>query len=119
MLDLHNSGQDEIVIDILALLSHALPVNYGTGVFRMLYYADEIISCLYNQSGPDPMAWLIAFHQKSRQILVTKQVESIERLFVRHNKQYLCFGTHSEVGADGHNRWVIHGFNFESCRWFP
>lgn len=33
------------------------------------------------------------------------------RLFVRHTAQYVCFGTHTGTGSDGHRKWIIHTCN--------
>jgi hypothetical protein len=121
VLDLHNSDQHETVISIPGLLTHALAEieDNKTGIFQILYYADNIISCLYKSSAPDPAAWLIAFNKKTRRILVTEDLASVDKIFVRHNNRYLYYGTHSEIGTDGYKKWVIHGFEFESCKWFP
>jgi hypothetical protein len=121
VLDLHNSGQEETVISIPALLTKALSEieDNSRGVFQILYYSDNIISCLYKSSGPDSSAWLIAFSIKTKRILATKGLASTDKIFVRHNKRYLYYGTHSEIGTDGYKKWVIHGFDFKNRKWYP
>ncbi|KAN0112859.1 hypothetical protein V8E51_005810 [Hyaloscypha variabilis] len=120
LLDLHHSAQDELVISIPGLLTQALSEidDHSRGVFQVLYYSDRIVSCLYKSSGPDPTAWLIAFHLKTRGILIAHELESIDKIFVRHNKQYLYYGTHSEIGTDGNRKWVIQGYDFKARKWF-
>ena len=120
LLDLHHSGQNELVISIPGLLTQALSEigEHSRGVFQVLYYSDKILSCLYKSSGPDPTAWLIAFHLRTRGILISHELESIDKIFVRHNKQYLYYGTHSEIGTDGNRKWVIHGYEFRTRKWF-
>jgi len=120
LLDLHRSGENELVISIPGLLTQALSeiADHSRGVFQVLYYSDKILSCLYKSSGPDSTAWLIALHLRTRGILVAHELESTDKIFVRHNKQYLYYGTHSEIGTDGNRKWVIHGFEFRTRKWF-
>lgn len=120
LLDLHGSAKDELVISIPGLLTHALSEigDHSRGKFQVLYYSDRILSCLYKSSGPDSTAWLIAFHLKTRGILLVHELESIDKIFVRHNKQYLYYGTHSEIGTDGNRKWVIHGCELRTRKWF-
>ena len=121
VLDLHRSGRLEIVISIPRLLTQALSTDLGEngrGFFQILYYSNNIISCLYTSTGPDVTAWLIAFNIKCRAILVVEELDFTDKIFVRHNGQFLYYGTHSEVGTDGYKKWVIHGYEFKSHRWF-
>ena len=120
LLDLHHSGQNELVISIPGLLTQALSEigDNSKGVFQVLYYSDKILSCLYKSSGPDSTAWLIAFHLRTRGILFCHELESVDKIFVRHNRQYLYYGTHSEIGTDGNKKWVIHGYDFRGRKWF-
>jgi hypothetical protein len=120
ILDLHNSGHEEIVVCIPRLLGTALDdtANHSRGIFQILYYSDNIISCLYKLADPDPTAWLIAFNIQTSIILVTALLDFIEKIFVRHNLQFLYYGTHSEIGTDGYKRWVIHGYEFRKEEWF-
>lgn len=120
ILDLHHSGKHEVVISIPALLTRALPRigDSSRGHFRILHYSDGIVSCIYTSSGLDPTAWLIAFDVKDRKILATGELESTDKIFVRHNREFLCYGTHSEIGTDGYKKWVIHGHDFRTRKWF-
>lgn len=120
LLDLHNSSQDEIVIDIPTLLTQTLPKldNHCNGIFQVLYCADYIISCTYKSAGPDPTSWLIVFNARFRKLITFKELDSTDKLFVRHNKQYIYYGTHSEIGTDGYRKWVIFGFSILTRQWF-
>lgn len=120
ILNLHHSGRNELVISIPGLLTQALPEigDKRTGLFQVLHYSNYIISCLYKSSGPDPTAWLVSFHLRTRAILLSRELDSTEKIFVRHNKQYLYYGTHSEIGNDGNKKWVVYGFNFTERKWF-
>jgi len=120
VIDLHSSAQHETVISIPGLLTEAIPeINDNSkGFFQVLYYSDNIISCLYKTSGPDSTAWLIAFRLQDRSILVAHELESVDKLFARHNDRFLYYGTHSELGTDGFKKWVIYGYEFEVHEWF-
>ncbi|TAQ90872.1 hypothetical protein B7494_g801 [Chlorociboria aeruginascens] len=112
ILDLHNSGHEEVVISIPALLSH-ISLDVGDqSVFQVLYCSDDIISAIYED-------WLIAFNIKSKEILLRKYLEFTEKIFVRHNGLYLYYGTHSELGTFGIKKWVMHGYQFKTRKWFP
>lgn len=120
ILDLHRSAQEEFVVSIPGLLTQALSdiSENNRGHFTCLYYADGILSCLYDASDEDSPAWMIAFHIKSKRILVTHELESTDKIFVRHNSQYLYYGTHSELGTDGYKKWVIYGYEYKTRKWF-
>ncbi|KAH6683124.1 hypothetical protein B0J14DRAFT_139432 [Halenospora varia] len=120
VLDLHKSGDHEIVISIPGLLEKALSntQDISQGTFQVLYYSDRIISCLFQSTGYDSTAWLIAFNVGRRAILVIEELDSTEKIFVRHNKEFLYYGTHSEIDTDGHKKWVIRGYSFRKRRWF-
>jgi hypothetical protein len=122
VLDLHNSREQEIVFSIPELLNQALS-NVGdsmSGNFRILYYSDAIISCVYKCSSSVQTAWLISFSLKkrSRPVLLVRELDSTEKLFVRHNDEYLYYGTHSDIDADGHKKWMIYGYKFSKRKWF-
>ena len=51
-------------------------------------------------------------------ILVIAWLDSIEKIFVWHNLQFLYYGTHSEIDTDGYKKWVIHSCEFEKKKWF-
>lgn len=121
ILDLHHSSNEEVVVSILGLLTRAVPEIHANlkGTFKILYYSDHIISCLYQSSGPDLPAWLIVFGLEDEAILIAPEtLNSVEKLFVRHNKDFLYYGTYSDTNADGDQRWVIRGYDFENRKWF-
>ncbi|PVH89320.1 hypothetical protein DL98DRAFT_508410 [Cadophora sp. DSE1049] len=120
ILDLHRSAQEEFVVSIPGLLTQALSDigDNNRGTFKCLYYSDGILSCIYDASDEDSPAWLIAFHIKSRRILATHELESTDKIFARHNSQYLYYGTHSELGTDGYKKWVIYGYEYKTRKWF-
>ena len=120
ILDLHHSSNHETVVSIPGLLSRAISeiADNNKGTFEVLYYSHGIVSCLYQSSCLDAAAWLIAFDLGSRTILLAEDLTSTERIFVRHNRQFLYYGTHSEVDRDGHKKWVLRGYDFRKRKWF-
>ncbi|KAF7874281.1 hypothetical protein EAF04_002953 [Stromatinia cepivora] len=120
ILNLHDSACYEAVVSIPGILSNATSeiARNTRGIFHVLYYSDNIISCLYKTSGVDANSWIIAFSIETREILVVRELDSTERIFVRHDGKYLYYGTHSEVGRDNHKKWVIYGYDFTQREWF-
>lgn len=120
VLNLHDSACREAVVSIPGMLSSAISeIACNTkGVFQVLYCSDNIISCAYKTSGLDASSWLIAFSIETSEVLVVEELDSTERLFVRHDGQYLYYGTHSELGSDNHKKWVIHGYSLTEREWF-
>lgn len=121
ILDLHHSGDEEIVVSISGLLTRAVSDIHANsrGLFQILYYSDQIVSCIYKSLGPDLPAWLIVFGLEEQALLIPpERLDSVEKLFVRHNKDFLFYGTHSEIDADGHKKWMILGYDFRNRKWF-
>ena len=120
LLDLHHSSQNEIVISIPGILTQVLLElgDHSNGNFKVLYCADYILSCVYKSSGPDSTAWLIVFNARFRTVITVKELESMDKIFVRHNKKYIFYGTHSEIGSDGYRKWVVCGYDIEARKWF-
>jgi hypothetical protein len=122
ILDIHNSQEQEIVFSIPGLLNQALSNvrHNSTGNFQILYYSDGIVSCVFRSSDSSQTSWLISFslRRRSRAILLVRELDSTEKLFVRHNGHYLYYGTHSDIDADGHKKWMIYGFKFHTRQWF-
>ncbi|KAI0095444.1 hypothetical protein F4814DRAFT_182122 [Daldinia grandis] len=120
MLDLHGSASYELVVDIATLVHEAVPRSAKSRKykFRVLYHADGITSCLFSFALPYTENWLLIFKADEQLIVATLQLDSAAKIFVRNNKDYLYFGTHSEEGADGHRKWVLMGYSIEKRSWF-
>ncbi|KAI6082423.1 hypothetical protein F4821DRAFT_214923 [Hypoxylon rubiginosum] len=121
ILDLHGSAGCELVIDIPTLIREAVPraAKSRKYKFRVLYHANGITSCLFSFALPDTENWLLVFKAEEQRIVAKVQLESTAKIFVRNNKDYLYFGTHSEEGADGFRKWVLTGFRIKDSFWFP
>ncbi|KAI8963701.1 hypothetical protein F5Y11DRAFT_318390 [Daldinia sp. FL1419] len=120
ILDLHSSASYELVIDIPTLVHEAVPRSAKSRKykFRVLYHADGITSCLFSFALPNTENWLLVFKADEQLIIAAYQLDSAAKIFVRNNKDYLYFGTHSEDGADGFRKWVLTGYDIKKCTWF-
>ncbi|KAI1454514.1 hypothetical protein F4805DRAFT_439402 [Annulohypoxylon moriforme] len=121
ILDLHRSASNEIVVDIQALIREAVPRSAKSRKykFRVLYHSDGITSCLFSFALPTTENWLLIFQAEEKKIVAQIPLESTAKIFVRNNKDFLYFGTHSEEGADGFKYWVLTGFRIEDRFLFP
>src|SRR5277367_1777360 len=120
ILDLHRSGRNEVVVSIPRLLRIVLLESEqgNIGRFRVLYCNENIVSCLYTSTAPDCVAYLITFETQEGKILLAYELPSTEKIFVRHNSNYLYYGTYSEEDFHGHKKWVLRGYCFRREEWF-
>lgn len=120
VLDLHKSGGEETIIDVRALLDEAIAASRGARKykFQILHYAEGIVSCLYIHCRPVVESWLVVFNVSERRLLTTLSLDTTYKIFVRNDRDYLYFGTHSEFGDDGFRRWVLMGYDIHGGRWF-
>lgn len=123
ILDLWNSASVELVVDIPTLVSKAV---LGTRKslkfkFRLLYHADGITSCLLSFAFSETEHWLLVFNAEEQIIYEPLELDadSISRMFVRNNAEFLYYGTHLVDVGDGFRRWVLQGFSIKENRWFP
>ena len=74
-----------------------------------------------------PNSWLIALNVQDddtikptigpcSKLRLCRRLASKTKLFVRHNKDYLYYGTHSAVREDGHHEWLVQGCNLSTGR---
>ncbi|ORY65519.1 uncharacterized protein BCR38DRAFT_199084 [Pseudomassariella vexata] len=113
ILDLRQTTNDEIVVDIPALTSLAIPESAKCRkyVFRVLHTSNGITSCLFSFALPTTQHWLLIINPQQYQLIGKIPLPSASRIFVRNDAEYLYFGTHSEYGADGFRKWVLRGFD--------
>ncbi|KAK7928453.1 F-box protein [Apiospora marii] len=113
ILDLHNPSGHEIVIDIPRLTAEAIPrsQNCHDYTFSVIHTAEGITSCLFSFALPDPENWLLIFDTEKQELIGSILLESTIRLFVRNSGSYLYYGTHSEYGPDGFQKWVLRFFD--------
>ena len=89
--------------------------------FEMLYFNDGILAIRVKTESSNGNYDSIAFIRRlntleSKSILigiVHLTFEPSRKLFVRHTNEYVCFGTHTGRGTDGHNKWAIRCYPLE------
>ncbi|KAH0545169.1 hypothetical protein FGG08_000781 [Glutinoglossum americanum] len=118
VLDIHNSSNVEYVIDIPSLIGHSVTgeAQCQPGTFTLLNYADGILVCLFEARKVDP--WLLAVKVNTGNCLAALELETSQKIFARHNSEYLLYGTHSYTGSHGHREWMIQGYNLKEERPF-
>ncbi|KAI9706632.1 MAG: hypothetical protein M1836_003641 [Candelina mexicana] len=116
ILHVHESARKEHIINIQSLLAQAsqadVELQYGTVL--LLNYSDNILIVLCESQFSDEEDWLLAINVKadtplSKRVLVTQSLQTSARIFARHDKAYLYYGTHSGIGSHGHHEWIITG----------
>ncbi|KAK0719580.1 hypothetical protein B0H67DRAFT_485618 [Lasiosphaeris hirsuta] len=112
ILDLHHSQSSELLVDIRELLASAIPESRKSKrfKFRLLYFSNDIISCLYQTTKPRPANYLVVFNAKEQRVLEAHLLDASFKIFVRNNDKFLFYGTYSPDGPDGVRCWVIRGF---------
>jgi hypothetical protein len=119
MLKIHESAQEEQVIDVKNLLARtfALDLDQTHGSVSLLAYNDGVLACLYDPAPNLNNAWLLALNVMSSQphgvsVLVARELYTTSCLVVRLNNSYLYYGTHTGFsGAHSHREWVFTGLN--------
>ncbi|KAM0246479.1 hypothetical protein ACHAQJ_010196 [Trichoderma viride] len=122
ILRLQGSPVQEINIDVLQLIKTSDISDFEENrpyQLKPLYYADNIVSCLYEQrKSPSCGRWLIIYSLEKKKVLNSHPLRSTANIFVRNNSDFLYYGTKSEP-FDGQRRWVLYGFSFEVSEWLP
>jgi hypothetical protein len=118
VLNVHSSSDTEFVIDVPNLIGHTVEgeAQCQPGTFTLLNYADDILVCLFEARKLEP--WLLAVKVSTGHCLAALVLETAQRIFARHNSDYLLYGTHSYTGSHGHREWVISGYNLKEGRGF-
>lgn len=119
---MYDGAHEENVVHIPTLLDYAIRVGSVKrhGKIALLNYSDRVLACLYEAAEGDGYeAWLIAVDVRPgpatrKRIRAAIQLETTENLFVRHNKSYLYYGTHSGFASHGHHEWVIKGIELHN-----
>ncbi|KAL2783827.1 hypothetical protein BJX66DRAFT_111692 [Aspergillus keveii] len=115
-LDVRGASRVEQVLNLPKVLRRAIPdCNPENGMTRvsLMNYSDWVIAFLVELDDRRE-AWLLAVdlqrrstYGKSGRLRLRAQLESTQRLFVRHSRSYLYYGTHSAAGTHGHTQWEV------------
>ena len=89
--------------------------------FEMLYFSHGILAARMKLKDRNSSCDSITFfrcpdnsHEKVRAIgRLHINFEPSRKLFVRHTDKYICLGTHTGRGTDGHNKWTIRRTTFQ------
>lgn len=117
VLDLHRAGSTETVVDIRGLLQEAVNETRHRKRYKLqlLHYAVGLVTCLYSRGREN---WLIVFDvPKQRLLAVSPTLESTFKIFVRNDADFLYYGTHSDIGEDGHRKWVLMTYDIGKDEW--
>ncbi|KAI9934372.1 hypothetical protein ASPWEDRAFT_169999 [Aspergillus wentii DTO 134E9] len=116
VLDVHASGKVEQVLNIYNIISRAIPgCAPGEDVTQLslMHYSDGILAFMVEIVDRSE-AWLLAMDLRRRtgnvkggRLRLRTQLDSTRRLFVRHSRSYLYYGTHSSLGYHGYPQWAI------------
>ncbi|KAK7754837.1 hypothetical protein SLS62_003151 [Diatrype stigma] len=119
ILDLRNSADTELVVDIPKLVSEAiLGTRRSTKFkFRILHHAEGITSCLFAFALPEIENWLLVFKAGEQLLFEPLQLCATQKIFVRNNSEFLYFGTYSDPDDQGGRRWALRGFEIKEQRW--
>ncbi len=116
ILHVHTASKKEQIINLRALLVHASQGDAGFDqqTITLLNYSDSILVVLCQSQLSDEECWLFAINVEaaiptSKRVLVSRTLQTSARIFARHDKSYLYYGTHSGIGSHGHHEWVITG----------
>lgn len=115
VLDVHGSGQTEQVLNVGNILPRVIP-GFSPGEntrLSLMHYNDGILAFLVELPDRNE-AWLFAMDvrrdpegARNGRLRLRTPLQSTRRLFVRHNKSYLYYGTHSSLGDHGYQQWAI------------
>ena len=119
LLETRQSPAEEIVIDLSSLLSKTGFTSQPktTDSFSFLYYHEGVLSCLYRYSHQKYGGWLIAVDVRKPAILLSTKVASCERLFARHDREFLYYGVRTSNDGDDRKRWVLHGYDLTNGKY--
>ncbi|OBT60590.1 hypothetical protein VE03_10000 [Pseudogymnoascus sp. 23342-1-I1] len=116
LLETRQSPTEELVVDLSSLLDKTAfkAQSKVAGSFSFLHYHEGVLACLFRYSHPRRGGWLIAVDVKKQAILLSTEVASTEKLFARHDSDYLYYGVHICNEYDNRKRWVLHGYDLKN-----
>lgn len=116
-LDVHKSASSEVVIQIPELLREFLPTAQRAGRFRVLYYNDGIVSCLYRHPELEAESYLIVVNVWKRKLLFALALDTAEKIFVRNNSKFLYYGVFTGNAWERCKKWVLRGYHLDHRKW--
>lgn len=120
VLDVHAAARTEHVMSISNVVARVVPLRGQLAPIRfsLLSFRDGILAFLVELAGTSE-DWLVAIDLsrssssssssgKKGRLRLRTRLSSTRRLFVRHNRAYLYYGTHSAIGYHGFPLWAVH-----------
>ncbi|CAG8906882.1 unnamed protein product [Penicillium nalgiovense] len=125
LLDVHNTGQKELVLDLDHMNSYDIGIEYILSDVgeqtTLLLFSCGILILLFSQANSND-ADLVAIDLQSRpdqarqsRLLLQEPVSSSDLIFVRHTRLYIWFGTFTAVNGRL-SAWVLRGMNFKTLQ---
>ncbi|RMJ25325.1 F-box domain protein [Aspergillus sp. HF37] len=115
VLDVHAAAQTEQVLSVGNILPRVIPgcsPDEDTQL-SLMHYNEGILAFLVELPDRDE-AWLLAVdvrrhpeRARNGRLRLRTPLQSTRRLFVRHSKSYLYYGTHSALGYHGYQHWAV------------
>jgi hypothetical protein len=105
----------------------AIPGQHSCNpTISLLSFNDDILTLLYQDRDLEEN-WLMAVdisvtkgvNREPEHMIQPKLLTSTSRLFARHTRDFLYYGTHSATGGHGHKEWIIQGISMNSEKPFP
>ncbi|KAM5445302.1 hypothetical protein MaudCBS49596_007659 [Microsporum audouinii] len=125
-LNILGAAEFEEVVDLKGVLGsyHSLSNGrpYANFKYKLLHYCDGMVALVCQPSARDS-AWLLVIDMKlefatcgkTYRVRFCRPLASTRNLFVRLNRSFMYYGTHSGRARHGHREWVLEGFNFMTC----
>ena len=117
VLNLDSDSQTEKVINT-KFFSRKIGLPGETAVkprkSTLLGYSNEVLTVLC-EFAPQYGSFLFAVNISHQpRCLLKRRLQATDQLFACHNERYLYYGTLSARGSDGHEEWLIQGFNLSN-----
>ncbi|KAK2867887.1 hypothetical protein FQN49_003376 [Arthroderma sp. PD_2] len=122
-LNIRQAAEFEQVVDLQEAFDPFHPRSensrYPALKYKLLYYADGIVACLCAPQGRE-VPWLLAIDLKLEyatgrtkyRVRFCRPIASTRNLFVRLNRSFMYYGTHSGRARHGHREWILDGYDF-------
>ncbi|ERF76967.1 hypothetical protein EPUS_02679 [Endocarpon pusillum Z07020] len=124
VIDIYSGSQVEDVVNVLALNQRlSLCVASEPSGLRPfddtritnLSYSKRILVCVCESEVTDER-WLLVVdlgQDLKRRVPFRHPLTCTTKLFIRHDRDYLYYGTHSGRRSDGHHEWLVTGLDLE------
>jgi hypothetical protein len=133
VVNIRSTSKVEEVVDVLAINQKlAGPSKPGRPALSAnetritsISYSEGVLACVCRTEIKDE-DWLLIIdmglqdHKDSHEEVVQHRpplrwrLSCTTKLFIRHTRKYLYFGTHSGLRSDGHHEWLLMGLNLET-----